>query len=151
MARVSQAPGQTAFDRDEADAAGIAARRVGRPRPAAWSAVAGVIALLALFDAVVEHLGPRLGSADVYPHPSTCKGIGWILVGSGLVGAIARPSPARRPGMLLPHAGFSLVRGRPRQNEFPILDDLAFAFQGYFDLVLILIVLCRSGTMARAS
>jgi signal transduction histidine kinase len=70
-------------------------------------------------------------------------GIGWVLVGSGLIGAIARPSqPAGRRLVL---AGFLWFVGTPAQADVAVVGDLAFGFQGYFDLLLILIVLSFPG------
>jgi signal transduction histidine kinase len=100
--------------------------------------VAGAIAVVAvLIGLLAEHLGH--GWEQPVWIPILDIGIGWVLVGSGLIGAIARPSqPAGRRLVL---AGFLWFVGTPQQGEYPIVDQLAFAFQGYFDLVLMLIVL----------
>ncbi len=95
-------------------------------------------ALAVLMGLVVEHLAHNWQFQAAYI-PILDLAIGWVLVASGLIGAIARPSqPAGRRLVL---AGFLWFVGSPRQDEFPIIDDLAFAFQGYFDLVLVLIAL----------
>jgi hypothetical protein len=100
--------------------------------------VAGVIAAVAVFVGLLaEHLGH--GWEQPAWIPILDIGIGWVLVGSGLVGAIARPSqPAGRRLVL---AGFLWFVGTPQQAGDPIVDALAFGFQGYYDLVLMLIVL----------
>lgn len=105
-------------------------------------AIAGVVAGLAVaFGLLTEHLGHGWDQATYIPILDL--GIGWVLVGSGLVGAIARPSqPA---GRLLVLAGFLWFVGTPAQADVYVIGDLAFAFQGYFDLVLILIVLSFPG------
>ena len=102
------------------------------------SIVAGLIAIAAIpFGLLVESVGH--GFEQPAYIPILDLGIGWVLVGSGLVGALARPTqPAGRRLVL---AGFLWFVGTPRQVEYPIVDDLAFAFQGYFDLVFALIVL----------
>ena len=92
-------------------------------------------ALGVLMGLLVEHIG------HVWEQPLFIPvfdlGIGWVLIGSGLIGATVRPSqPAGRRLIL---AGFLWFVGTPRQDEFLLLDDLAFAFQGYYDLVLVLI------------
>jgi len=100
------------------------------------SAVAAFVAVLAvLFGLLVEHLGH--GWEQPAYIPILDLGVGWVLIGAGLVGAIARP--AQPAGARLVLAGFLWFVGTPRQDEFPIVDDLAFAFQGYFDIVLVLI------------
>src|SRR5450432_3482558 len=94
-------------------------------------------ALGVLMGLLVEHIGH--GWEQPLYVPVLDLGIGWVLIGSGIVGAIVRPSqPAGRRLIL---AGFLWFVGTPRQDQFLILDDLAFAFQGYFDLVLVLIAL----------
>ncbi|HEX7473905.1 MAG TPA: histidine kinase [Candidatus Limnocylindrales bacterium] len=102
-------------------------------------AVAAILALLATaFGLLVEHLAHNWEFQPAWI-PILDLGVGWVLVASGLVGAIARPSqPAGRRLIL---AGFLWFVGTPRQHEYLVIDDLAFAFQGYFDLVLVLIAL----------
>ena len=61
------------------------------------------------------------------------------MIGSGLVAAYARPSqPA---GRRLVVAGFLWFVGSFMQMDDFRLGSIAFVFQGYFDLVLILIAL----------
>jgi hypothetical protein len=105
-------------------------------------AVAGVAAVLAIvFGLLVEHLG-HVWDQPVWI-PILDLGVGWVLVGSGLVGAIARPSQPAGPRLVL--AGFLWFIGTPQQLEFPTINALAFGFQGYFDLVLVLVVLSFPG------
>jgi signal transduction histidine kinase len=106
-------------------------------------ALAGILAGLAVaFGLLVEHLAHNWQFQPAWI-PILDLAIGWVLVASGLIGAIARPSqPAGRRLVL---AGFLWFVGSPRgSDELPIIDDLAFAFQGYFDLVLVLIALSFS-------
>jgi signal transduction histidine kinase len=104
--------------------------------------VAGAIAVVAvLIGLLAEHLGH--GWEQPVWIPILDIGIGWVLVGSGLIGAIARPSqPAGRRLVL---AGFLWFVGTPAQADVAVVGDLAFGFQGYFDLLLILIVLSFPG------
>ena len=64
---------------------------------------------------------------------------GWAMIGSGLVAAYARP--AQVAGRRLVLAGFLWFVGSFMRMADVRLGSLAFAFQGYFDLVLILIAL----------
>lgn len=104
--------------------------------------VAGPIAVVAvLIGLLAEHLGHGWDQPAYIPILDL--GIGWVLVGSGLVGAVARSSqPAGRRLVL---AGFLWFVGTPAQADVYVVGDLAFAFQGYFDLVLVLIVLSFPG------
>ncbi len=100
--------------------------------------LAGVLATVAVLTGLVgEHIG------HVWEQPAWIPildlGIGWVLVGCGLIGAISRPSqPAGRRLVL---AGFLWFVGTFQQQDLPVVDALAFAFQGYFNLVLALITL----------
>jgi signal transduction histidine kinase len=105
-------------------------------------AIAGfTFALAVAIGVLTEHLGHGWDQPAYIPILDL--GIGWVLVGSGLVGAIARPSqPAGRRLVL---AGFLWFVGTPAQADVYVVGDLAFAFQGYFDLLLILVVLSFPG------
>jgi signal transduction histidine kinase len=105
-------------------------------------AIAGFTTVLAVaFGLMTEHLGH--GWDQPAWIPILDLGVGWVLVGSGLVGAIVRP--AQPAGRRLVLAGFLWFVGTPAQADVHVIGDLAFAFQGYFDLVLILIVLSFPG------
>ena len=105
-------------------------------------ATAAVVAVLAIaFGLLTEHLGHGWDQPAYIPILDL--GIGWVLVGAGLVGAVARSSqPAGRRLVL---AGFLWFVGTPAQADVHVIGDLAFAFQGYFDLLLILVVLSFPG------
>ena len=61
------------------------------------------------------------------------------MVGAGLAAAVARPRQVAGRRLVL--AGFLWFVGTPEGGDALQLGDLAFAFQGYFDLVLVLITL----------
>lgn len=104
--------------------------------------IAGILAIGALLlGLLAEHLGH--GWDQPAWIPILDLGIGWVLVGAGLVGAIMRP--AQPAGRRLVLAGFLWFVGTPREADSLIVGDLAFAFQGYFDLMLALIVLSFPG------
>lgn len=86
-------------------------------------------------------LGEQLGHGfeQVLWIPLADLAIGWAMIGTGLLAAVARPSqPA---GRRLVVAGFLWFLGTfQRADEFAV-GSLAFAAQGYFDVVLLLIAL----------
>jgi signal transduction histidine kinase len=100
-----------------------------------------VALLVALAGVVVGLVAEQLGHAfeQVPWIPLADLATGWAMIGSGLVAAYARPlQPA---GKRLVVAGFLWFVGTfMRMDDFR-LGSLAFVFQGYFDLVLILIAL----------
>jgi len=101
-------------------------------RTAAGIAIVGVtLGLLA------EQLGH--GFDQVLWIPLADLAVGWAMIGSGLVAAVARPNqPA---GRRLALAGFLWFLGSFQQADMLALGSLGFALQGYADLVLILIAL----------
>ena len=92
-------------------------------------------AIAVIFGLLVEHLAHSWDQPAWIPILDL--GVGWVLVASGLVGAIARPSQPAGGRLVL--AGLLWFVGTPRQDTYPVVDDLAFMFQGWFDLVLVLI------------
>ena len=74
--------------------------------------------------------------------PLTDLAVGWLLVGCGLVAAVARPN--QTAGRRLVLAGFLWIVGAPRQwfadtgrtNDFLQLDDLSFTLVGWSDAVI---------------
>ena len=103
-------------------------------------------AFIAIGGVVVGLLGEQLGHGfeQVLWIPLADLAVGWAMIGSGLVAAVARPSqPA---GRRLALAGFLWFLGTfQRADALALgslaLGSLAFAVQGYADLVLILIAL----------
>jgi signal transduction histidine kinase len=65
--------------------------------------------------------------------------IGWVLVGAGLIGTMARPTQTAGGRLVL--AGFLWFVGDLRQDGVLVVGDLAFALQGLYDLVLALVAL----------
>ena len=99
---------------------------------------AAAIAIVAvIFGAIAEGRGH--GWDQPAWIPALDLAIGWVLVGVGLVGAIARPG--QTAGRRLVVAGFLWFVGTFRLDDVAIIGDIAFALQGLFDLVLALIAL----------
>jgi len=97
--------------------------------------------LVAIAGVAVGLIAEQLGHGfDQVPWiPLADLATGWAMIASGLVAAYARPSqPA---GRRLVVAGFLWFVGSFMQMDDPRLGSLAFVFQGYFDLVLIVIAL----------
>jgi signal transduction histidine kinase len=86
---------------------------------------------------IAEQLGH--GFEQVPWIPLADLATGWAMIASGLVAAYARPS--QQAGRRLVVAGFLWFVGSFMRMDDPRLGSLAFVFQGYFDLVLILIAL----------
>jgi signal transduction histidine kinase len=102
------------------------------------TSLAGLVAGLALVVGLVsEHLG-RGWDQDAWI-PILDLAIGWSMVASGLVAAVARPRQIAGRRLVL--AGFLWFVGTPQGGDNIPLGGLAFAFQGYFDLMLVLIAL----------
>jgi len=100
--------------------------------------VAGLVAGLALIVGLVtEHLGRGWDQAAWIPILDLA--VGWSMVAAGLVAAVARPRQVA--GRRLVIAGFLWFAGTPLGGDTQPFALLAFAFQGYFDLVLVLIAL----------
>ena len=101
-------------------------------RTAVVIAIAGVA-----FGLLGEQLGH--GFEQVLWIPLADLAVGWAMIGSGLVAAVARP---RQPaGRRLVLAGFLWFVGTFQRADPFALGSLAFAAQGYADLLLILIAL----------
>jgi signal transduction histidine kinase len=102
------------------------------------TAVAGLLAGLAILVGVVtEHLGR--GWEQPAWIPILDLAVGWSMVVAGLVAAVARPRQVA--GRRLVIAGFLWFAGTPEGGDTAPFAGLAFAFQGYYDLVLVLIAL----------
>jgi signal transduction histidine kinase len=100
-----------------------------------------VAVVIAIAGVVVGLLAEQLGHGfdQVAWIPLTDLATGWAMIGSGIVAVSARPRQVAGKRLIL--AGFLWFVG-----SFQAMDDfrfgsLAFALQGYFDLVLILIAL----------
>jgi signal transduction histidine kinase len=102
------------------------------------TAVAGLVAGLALVVGLAtEHLGRGWDQAAWIPILDLA--VGWSMVAAGLVASLARPRQVA--GRRLVIAGFLWFAGTPQGGDTEPFGWLAFAFQGYFDLVLVLIAL----------
>jgi signal transduction histidine kinase len=97
--------------------------------------------VIAIAGVVIGLLAEQLGHGfDQDPWiPFADLAIGWAMIGSGLVGAYARPRQAAGNRLIL--AGFLWFVGSFLSMDDPRLGSLAFVAQGYFDPVLILIAL----------
>jgi len=100
--------------------------------------VAVVLAIAGVgFGLLAEQLGH--GFEQVPWIPLADLATGWAMIGSGLVAACARP--AQPAGRRLVLAGFLWFVGSYMRMDDPRLGSIAFAFQGYFDLVLVVVAL----------
>jgi signal transduction histidine kinase len=97
--------------------------------------------LVAIAGIAVGLIGEQLGHGfeQVPWIPLADLATGWAMIASGLVAAYARP--AQPAGRRLVIAGFLWFVGSFMQMDDPRLGSVSFVFQGYFDLVLILIAL----------
>jgi signal transduction histidine kinase len=101
--------------------------------------------VIAIAGVVIGLLAEQLGHGfDQDPWiPLADLATGWAMIGSGLVGAYARPRQAAGRRLIL--AGFLWFVGSFLSMDEPRLGSLAFVAQGYFDPVLILIALSFPG------
>jgi signal transduction histidine kinase len=100
-----------------------------------------VSVVIAFAGVVIGLLAEQLGHGfDQDPWiPLADLAIGWAMIGSGLVGAYARPRQTAGKRLIL--AGFLWFVGSFLSMDDPRLGSLAFVAQGYFDPVLVLIAL----------
>lgn len=107
-----------------------------RRRPVLLIASAGVVLGLA-----VEHIG--LGWLQPAWIPIADIGVGWLMIGCGLMGAAARPGQPAGGRLVL--AGFLWFVGTIMGSESQLPRTIGFAFGGYYDLVLAWLALSFPG------
>jgi hypothetical protein len=100
-----------------------------------------VAVLIAVAGIVVGLIAEQLGHGfdQVAWIPLADLATGWAMIGSGIVAVSARPRQVAGKRLIL--AGFLWFVGSFQATDDVRFGSLAFALQGYFDLVLILIAL----------
>ena len=103
------------------------------------------VAIVALAGIVVGLLAEHAAESWLQPAwiPIADLGVGWLMIGCGLLAAAARP--AQPAGGRLVLAGFAWFVGTFGGAEDPVVQALGFSFGGYHDLVLVWLVLSFPG------
>ena len=102
-------------------------------------------AIVALAGIVVGLLAEHAAESWLQPAwiPIADLGVGWLMIGCGLLAAVARPTQPAGGRLVL--AGFAWFLGTFKGAENPLVEALGFSFGGYHDLVLVWLVLSFPG------